>query len=59
MNPLYREAAASVGLTWVMALMTVVFLGIFLGWTWWAYAPRRRQQMEEAARLPFNDGGAS
>jgi cbb3-type cytochrome oxidase subunit 3 len=56
-NPLLREAAGSVDLTWIMGVMTAVFLVFFLAWTWWAYAPHRKQFMEEAARLPFNDGG--
>lgn len=57
MNPLIREAADSVGLTWLMGLMTAVFLIFFLAWTWWAYAPHRREAMDEAALLPFDDGG--
>ena len=59
MNPLIREAAGSVGLTWMMGVMTAVFLVFFVGWTWWAYAPRRREAMERAARLPFDDGDES
>lgn len=58
MNPLLREAAGSVELTWLMGVMTAVFLVFFLAWTWWAYSPARKQHMDEAARLPFNDGGA-
>ena len=57
MNPLIAEAAGSVQLGWLLGAMTVVFLVAFLGWTWWAYAPSRRQLMEEYGRIPFEEGG--
>ena len=57
MNPLLQEAAGSVGLVWVLSAMTVVFFAIFLGWIWYAWSPRHRQLMEEAAQMPFSEGG--
>ncbi|MDH5589476.1 MAG: cbb3-type cytochrome c oxidase subunit 3 [Gemmatimonadota bacterium] len=57
MNPLLREAAASVQFGWLMGVMTLVFIACFLAWVWYAYTPKHRQMMEEAARLPFMDGG--
>ena len=57
MNPLLHEAAASVRLGWLMAGLTVVFFAAFLGWVWYAYHPARRERLDEAAKLPFMDGG--
>jgi cbb3-type cytochrome oxidase subunit 3 len=57
MNPLLQEAAGSVALVWVLSTMTVVFFAIFLGWIWYAWSPGNRPLMEEAARMPLNDGG--
>jgi cbb3-type cytochrome oxidase subunit 3 len=56
MNPLISEAGRQSELGWIMGIMTVLFLGSFLGWTWWAWSARNRQAMEEAARMPLNDG---
>jgi cbb3-type cytochrome oxidase subunit 3 len=33
-----------------------LFLVSFLAWVWWAYTPRHKAMMEEAALLPFMDG---
>lgn len=57
MNPLIREAAQSVQLGWLLGAMTILFLVAFLGWAWWAYAPSRRELMEEYGRIPFDEGG--
>lgn len=57
MNPLLKEAAESVGLGWLLGLMTVVFFGIFLAWAFYAYRPKHRALMEELGRMPFTDGG--
>lgn len=57
MNPLLREAAASVQLGWVLGVMTVVFFAVFLGWAWYAYRPKHRAMMDEIGRMPFMDGG--
>ena len=57
MNPLIREAAASVQGGWLLGVMTVVFFACFVAWIAWAWAPRNRARLEEAARQPFMDGG--
>ena len=56
MNPVVEMAAGSVELGWLLGVMTVVFLGVFLGWTWWAYAPSRKERMDRYARIPFDEG---
>lgn len=58
MNPLLREAAGAVELGWLMGIMTAVFFAIFLAWTWYAFSPRNRHIMEEAARMPLEGGDA-
>lgn len=57
MNPLLSDAANSVQLGWLLGVMTVVFFAVFLGWIWYAWSPRHRQLMEEAAQMPFSEGG--
>ena len=57
MNPLIREAVASVQGGWLLGVMTLVFFACFAGWIAWAWAPRNRERLEEAARQPFMDGG--
>ena len=59
MNPLLKEAAESVRLGWILGIMTVLFLGSFVFWTWWAWSGRNKARMEADSRLPFNDGGES
>jgi cbb3-type cytochrome oxidase subunit 3 len=59
MNTLLKEAAGSVQGGWILGLVTVLFILSFLWWLWYAYAPGHKQMMEEAARMPFDDGGAS
>jgi cbb3-type cytochrome oxidase subunit 3 len=59
MNPLLKEAAERVQLGWVLAGMTVLFLGSFLFWTWWAWSDKNKARMEADSRLPLNDGGDS
>ncbi|MBK7924796.1 MAG: CcoQ/FixQ family Cbb3-type cytochrome c oxidase assembly chaperone [Gemmatimonadetes bacterium] len=57
MNPLFREAAESVQLGWLLGTTTVLFLAAFLFWTWWAWTDKHKTRWEAASRLPFNDGG--
>ena len=57
MNALLADAAESVGMGWLLGMMTVVFLAIFLAWAWYAYRPKHRDLMEELGRMPFTDGG--
>lgn len=56
MNPVVELAAESVELGWLLGVMTIVFLVVFLGWTWWAYAPSRKERMDRYARIPFDEG---
>lgn len=56
MNPVFSAASDAAQYGWLMGLMTVVFLAFFAGWTWWAWRPRNRANMEAAANLPFDDG---
>jgi cbb3-type cytochrome oxidase subunit 3 len=56
-NPLLREAAASVQLGWLLGAMTVVFVVVFLAWVWYAYRPKHREMMDEYAQMPFMEGG--
>ena len=59
MNPLLQEAVESIRHGWILGVTTVLFMACFGAWIWWAYRPGNRQRMEEAARLPFTDGGES
>lgn len=53
MNPLKQAAVDSVQGGWIMGLMTLVFLAVFIGWTWWAYSSHNREAFEQAAKLPL------
>jgi len=57
MNPLLNEAAASVQMGWLLGGTTIVFIACFLAWVWYAYTPRHKELMEQAAQMPFMDGG--
>ena len=57
MNEVFRTAGETARLGWIMGLLTVLFLGVFLYWSWWAYSARNRTRLDEASRLPFTDGG--
>ena len=56
MNPVLTAAAESISLGWLMGIMTVFFLVAFMAWVWWAYTPRHKAMLDEAAMLPFSDG---
>ena len=57
MTALFHQAADSYQFLWASAAMTALFVAVFLGWTAWAFWPSRKQAMEEAARMPLDDGG--
>jgi cbb3-type cytochrome oxidase subunit 3 len=59
MNPLFKEAADHVRLGWLMGAVTVLFVVAFLGWVWWAWSGHNREKLEQASRMPLNDGGES
>ena len=39
----------------LMGIITLIFLVVFLGIVAWAYSSRRREDFDEASRLPLND----
>lgn len=57
MNHVLREVGGTAQYGWLMGVLTMVFLAGFLYWTWWAYAAKHRAAMDEAGRMPLNDGG--
>lgn len=56
MSQITTAAAEGIQNGWIMGLMTAVFLGFFMVWTYWAYRPSNRSNLDRAARLPFEDG---
>ena len=58
MNPLFQAAKETMtpehGV--LMGAMSLLFMGIFLGWTWYAYAPSRAERMEAFGNIAFEDG---
>jgi cbb3-type cytochrome oxidase subunit 3 len=59
MNPLFNEAAQTVSGMWIMGVMTLAFLVFFVGWAVWAYHPARKDDMDRASMMPFDDGDVS
>ena len=57
MNEVFRAAAETARLGWMMGVMTALFIACFAYWSWWAYSARNRNRLDEASRLPFTDGG--
>ncbi len=55
MNPVFKAAADTAQMGWLMGFMTLVFLGIFAAWTWWAYRPANAARWEAAGRIPLDD----
>lgn len=56
MNPIFRAAAESTDLGWLMALTTVFFVATFLMWVVWTLHPALRERMEVWGRMPLDDG---
>ncbi len=56
MNTLFKQAADSVTLGWLLGVTTVGFIAAFVFWTWWALTSRNRNRWEADSRLPLNDG---
>lgn len=56
-----KEGASQIQLGWIGAAFTLMSFAIFVAWGIWAYLPSRKQSMDEAALLPFEDqdGGAA
>ena len=59
MNQIFRAAAETVSLGWLLGFLLIFFMAWFIGWTVWAYLPRNKAKLEEAARMPLTDGGDS
>lgn len=61
MNPLWKSASEAVSPDHgvVMGVVTVLFMVLFAAWTWWAYAPGRREAMEQYGAMPLEDGSES
>jgi len=57
MNPLIEQAREAIGLGGMAVVMTFLFMIAYFGWIWYAYNPANKQKWEEAAMLPFEDGG--
>ena len=57
MNTLLQAARESVQMGWLLGGMTLVFFVFFVGWIWWTWHPANDELMEEAAQMPFMDGG--
>jgi cbb3-type cytochrome oxidase subunit 3 len=59
MNPLIEQASESIGLPGMATIMTLLFMAGFLAWVWYAYRPANKKKFEDAAMLPFEEGGES
>jgi cbb3-type cytochrome oxidase subunit 3 len=59
MSSFFKQAAESVTLGWLLGATTVLFIGVFVFWIWWAWSSRNRARWEADSRLPLNDGGES
>ncbi|MFN8651796.1 MAG: hypothetical protein U0133_07820 [Gemmatimonadales bacterium] len=59
MNTVIKEAAQQVTMGWVLGYTTIVFIGVYLFWIWWAWSSSNRDRIEMDSRLPLNDGGES
>lgn len=57
MNDVFRTAAQHVSHGWVLGVTTVLFVAVFAFWAWYALRPAHKQMLDDAARLPLNDGG--
>jgi hypothetical protein len=55
MNPLTRAAADGVLDAGPSALVTVLFVVLFLGWVGWTWLPRTRANLDAWARAPLSD----
>ena len=61
MSQLFRETAQSLPALAELTMggMTALFMALFLGWIWYAFAPSRSEHMQTMAHLPLDDGDAS
>ena len=57
MHPLIEQASEAIGRGGMATIMMLLFMAGFLWWVWYAYRPANRKKFEDAARLPFEEGG--
>lgn len=55
MNQVLHAGAETAQLGVMLGFTTLIFLVAMVGWTWWAWAPSRREKMDQAALLPLHD----
>jgi cbb3-type cytochrome oxidase subunit 3 len=55
MNPLFKAGADLLTQGGLLGLMTILFFFFFVGWTAWAWSPRRKATMEQLGALPLDD----
>lgn len=56
MNHVLHDIAATTTGDLLLGVMTLLFLGFFLAWTWWAWSPRNQKLMNESASMPLDEG---
>ena len=56
MNQVLHAGAETAQMGWLLGWTTLVFLFAMAGWTWWAFAPSRAEQFQQAGRIPFEGG---
>jgi cbb3-type cytochrome oxidase subunit 3 len=57
MNHVLQDAATNVTTGWITGVATATFILFFVGWVWWAWNPKHKAELDEAARLPLDNGG--
>jgi cbb3-type cytochrome oxidase subunit 3 len=57
MNHVLQDAATNVTTGWITGIATATFIVFFVGWVWWAWNPKHKAELDEAARLPLDNGG--
>ncbi len=55
LNPMFHTAGQNTSMGWWLAMTTVIFMSVFVGWTWWVYRPANRALMASAALMVFDD----
>ena len=55
MNPVFQQAASSAGLGWILGINTILFMGVFIGWSLYLWAPSRKQELDATGRLPLEE----
>ncbi len=58
MSPIVHQVSQTTDLGWVMGVMTLVFLGSFMAWSWYAWNPKNKAIHEASSLLPLDDSEA-